>query len=79
MKGKIDGLLQMVANFVRIENRDGIFRNRLYDRNDVDFLHAQLTHAQWPTIFIEHAIRPFHLARDKEHRESSPTMRPQPR
>ncbi len=45
MEGEIDGLLQMVANVVRIENRDSIFRNRLYDRDNIYFLHAKLTHA----------------------------------
>ncbi len=68
MEGEIDGLLQMVTNLVRIEDRDGVLRNRLNDRDDVYFLHAKLTHAQWPTLFVEHAVRPFNLTGKKQRR-----------
>src|ERR1700747_44538 len=56
----------MVADVVGVENRDRIFCNWLDDRDNVYFLHAKLTHAEWPTVLIKHAIRPLNLTGKKE-------------
>src|ERR1700730_17231862 len=57
----------MVANILGVQNRDSLFGDRLYHRDYIYFLQAKLTHAQWLAILVEHAIRPFDLARNNEH------------
>src|SRR5438270_3443388 len=76
MECDINSLFQVISNFIRIENRDRVFRNWLYDRYDIDFLHTQLAHTQRPPVLVEHAIRPFNLARNEQCRGG---IQPRPR
>ena len=68
MEREIDGLLHVIADVFRLENRDRVLGDRLDDGDDVHFLHAELAHAQRLAVLVEHAVGPLHLAGDEERR-----------
>ncbi len=67
MQSKIDRFFQVIANLVCVEDRNRVLGNRLHNRDDVDFLHAELAHAKWISLAVEHAVGAFDLARNHEH------------
>ena len=61
---EVDGLLQVVADVGGLEDRHGVLRDGRDDGADVDFLHAELAHAERLAGGIEHAVGALDLAGD---------------
>ena len=66
IESQIDRLLKVVANLAGFKDRDGVLGDRLDDGDNVNFLHAELEHAQRTAVFREHAIRALDLAGNEE-------------
>ena len=64
---QVDGLLQVVADARGVQHGHRVLGDRLDDRDDVDFLHAQLPHAERRAIGGEHAVGALHLTGEKQH------------
>ncbi len=65
-KRQMSCFLEMISNGIRIGYGHGIFRQRLHNRNDVQFLNPPLPHPQRCAVSREHPVRPFNLSREKE-------------
>ena len=63
----MESLFHVVANLARFKDRNGIFGDRLNDRDDVDFLHAELAHPKRLSLPVEHPVGPLYLTRDTKH------------
>jgi hypothetical protein len=63
------GLLELKADVERVEYDYGIFRDWFNDGDDVDLLHAELTHAKGlASDSVEHAVGTFDLAGEEDRR-----------
>jgi len=63
------GLFELKAYVERVEHDYGILRDRLDDGDDVDLLHAELTHAQrLASDGVEHAVGALDLAGEEDRR-----------
>ena len=66
--GEVDGLLEVIADVVGLEHDDGVLGDRRDDGNDVDFLDAELAHAErLAGDGVEHAVGALDLAGEEEH------------
>jgi hypothetical protein len=64
---QIDRLFEVIADAGRVQYRNGVFRDGLDDGYDVQFLDAELAHAQRGSIRGEHAVGPLHLTGNHQH------------
>ncbi len=66
---EVMGLLELKADVERVEHDYSVFRDRLDDGDDVDLLHAELTHAQrLASDSVEHAVGALDLAGEEDCR-----------